>query len=369
LGLPLADVVTPDALTSAALTALLFLVLVRFLDVWEREPLWLVLALAAWGAVGAVAIAAPGNEAVIDTMSPDVAVVWGPAISAPIVEEFAKGVALVAVFFATRFLGRAAGKAEFDGVIDGVVYGATIGIGFAFAENNFYFLQQQSLEHGYEVLELREGFLNLNVLGHAVYTAAFGVGLGLATRSRVLAKQIGYAALGFGAAMLMHAVHNGLVSFLLVREYGLDATAEAFIGVPLPAELIEQMKDTVHAGETAVSILDYLVIGGLFLALLFGVAHQRKVLARELAEEIATGLITPEEHDLVTGYGRRLKLYTRMTGQGRLDELYDVRQAHNALLELAFLRSRVKKIGGDPADIDRMRRRYTILKDLTREAV
>ena len=71
--------------------------------------------------------------------------------------------------------------------MDGVVYGAAVGIGFAFAENNIHFVQEayvRGVAEGFRTLEAREGFLNLNTLSHAIYTASFGLGLGLSTWSR-----------------------------------------------------------------------------------------------------------------------------------------------------------------------------------------
>src|SRR5690606_32033414 len=97
---------------------------------------WLVVVAFLWGAIPAIVaslvgeiligspmIEAPGSvaEAVVES-----------ALVAPLVEEFAKGLALYAIY---RFLRR-----EFDGVLDGLTYGALIGFGFAMTENFFYFV-------------------------------------------------------------------------------------------------------------------------------------------------------------------------------------------------------------------------------------
>ena len=55
------------------------------------------------------------------------------AVVAPFVEEFAKGLFVVAIVVLRRD--------QLHGVLDGIVYGALVGIGFAFTEDIFYYLQ------------------------------------------------------------------------------------------------------------------------------------------------------------------------------------------------------------------------------------
>ena len=359
--------VSPEPFTSALLTAVVIVLGIRFLDLWEREPLWMVAVMGVWGAAGATAIAAPLNSALESSLSPDIAVVWGPAICAPIVEEAAKGAALVAAFLVSRRIGRRHGVVEFDGPMDGVVYGAAVGIGFAFAENNIHFVQEayvRGVAEGFRTLEAREGFLNLNTLSHAIYTASFGLGLGLSTWSRTRAARVGFPLLGFAAGTFMHALHNGMISFVLVERFDLEAAASALSGRALPMSVDTQLSATRDAAATALQVTDYGFIAAFAIAVVCWGLYQRKVFAAELAEENRRGLITDEEARLATHYVRRLRSYGRLALAGRSAEARTLRQEHAQLAELAFLKWRLRRTGGDARAITRMRDEIRALREL-----
>ena len=89
----------------------------------------------AWGAIAACGIAATintGVEIVAGAVGgKEFAEVMGACVSAPIVEEGMKGLAVLGVFY---FLRR-----EFDGVVDGVIYATFAALGFAAVENVVYY--------------------------------------------------------------------------------------------------------------------------------------------------------------------------------------------------------------------------------------
>src|SRR5215210_1267446 len=126
-GGPVASLVT----TLLAAISFPILILVLFwLDRYEPEPARYRLAAIGWGAVVAVALsvvaeellfAVPGTSTFIDT-----------AIIAPMVEEAGKGLFLVVVVIFRR--------AQIHGLLDGLIYGALVGVGFAFVEDIFYYL-------------------------------------------------------------------------------------------------------------------------------------------------------------------------------------------------------------------------------------
>lgn len=367
MSLPLATFLDPEPFTAALVQAVIILLVIRLLDLWEREPLWVLLAMALWGAVGATAIAAPLNQALIGSFSPDVSLVWGPAIAAPLVEEIAKGLALVAAFLGSRWLSRRYGIAEFNGPTDGMVYGAAVGLGFAFAENNMYFLNEaykaSSIKAGLEVLSLREGFLNLNTLGHAVYTGSFGAGVGLATWSRTAGGRIGFPLLGLAVGIVLHAVNNGLIQFLLVARFGLERTADMLRGESVPADVAAQANAVAQAGKVAHDVFDYGVAAAFVLALLLWSLYQRRVLNYELAEEANQGLIHADEYRALARLGGRLTWYARLLGSGRLAEARTVRRSHERLAELAFLKWRARRTGSDSAPVDRLRREIRLSRE------
>src|SRR5688572_163024 len=113
--------------TYALIQAAVLLLLLRFLDLYERNSLSLMALMALWGGTGAAVLALVGNEILRSPLSPDAKLVFGDAVSAPVVEELAKGLALAAAVLASRSIAKRFGVTLFDGVSAGVVYGASVG--------------------------------------------------------------------------------------------------------------------------------------------------------------------------------------------------------------------------------------------------
>ena len=91
--------------------------------------------------MGASLLSSLGNRILrdlLDYASPQVEVVFGAALTAPLVEETSKGIALVIVFALSYPIARRFGVRMFNGVTNGIVYGAAVGLGFSFAEDIFY---------------------------------------------------------------------------------------------------------------------------------------------------------------------------------------------------------------------------------------
>ena len=127
-------------ITYAVVQTILFLLLIRSLDPYEREPLSALGLMTLWGAIGATSLSSIGNLAVKHVLPAEVDIVFGQAIYAPIVEELAKGAALVAFVLLSLYAKERFGIPRFEGVTDGIVYGAAIGLGFAFTEDVLYLL-------------------------------------------------------------------------------------------------------------------------------------------------------------------------------------------------------------------------------------
>ncbi|MCX7854240.1 MAG: PrsW family intramembrane metalloprotease, partial [Caldilineales bacterium] len=185
------------SLLAAVLPTGLYVALVVWSDRYEREPGWLLTTAFGWGALPAVALSIVGTlalghpQALFD--SDLAASLFQAVVAAPIVEEIAKGLALVGIVV---FVGH-----EVDGVLDGLVYGALIGMGFAMTENFFYVLDaalRQDYLNWLVVTFLRTVVFGLN---HAFYTAIVGVTLAVASRTR---RRWWLPALGLVAAMGVH---------------------------------------------------------------------------------------------------------------------------------------------------------------------
>lgn len=200
----------PLSVAAAVVPAIVYVVAVWWSDRYEREPGWLLTTAFLWGAIPAIllsvagAVLLQGPQAVFDTGLRNS--LFHGALVAPVVEEIAKGLALVgiAVFFAR----------EIDSTLDGIIYGALVGIGFGMTENFLYFLQAAVEQNGANwpvVAFLRTVVFGLN---HAFYSAILGAVLGYALTTRPTAGgRWPIALFGLAAAIVVHGLHN-LVSLL-----------------------------------------------------------------------------------------------------------------------------------------------------------
>ena len=350
----------------ALLQTVVFLLAIRFLDLYEREPMPAIFVLATWGATGAVALSLAGNAFVLGALPPGVRTVFGAAIAAPLIEETSKGLALLAAFGVSYGLARRFGTLEFEGVTDGVVYGAAVGLGFAFTEDILYLFnaaQATDIDAGMREYLDRVDFFGIGQLAHAVYTGVFGAGLGLATWSRTWIAKLGFPALGLAAAMLMHAVHNGLTSLLLVLRYGFEATLASARGFGIPPEPYERMVAFSQNALTFSRIADYVFVTLFVLAMVLWLRHQRRVIEAELGEERDDGLLTTAELDVISHPWRRSSLYLMLINAGRLEARRVARRIHDELVDLAFLKRRARGGGVDPRRLERRRERIRALRE------
>ena len=316
--------ITPDIYIALALIqSVVFLLLLRFLDLYEREPLSILAVMAAWGAVGAALLSTVGNEVVASILSPEVSAVFGSAISGPLVEECAKGLALVAAFSLSQWAARRFGFLELEGVTDGIVYGTAVGLGFAFTEDLLYLLDYTSAvsqEVGLREYLERVDFFGVGQLGHAVYAGTFGAALGLATWSQSWTARIGFPVLGLLSAMLMRALDNGLVNLVVVLRYGMEATAAWRGGLGyVPADLATRMQVTLDDVAAVTGLVDYALVAAFFTAIFLWLWYQRRIIRHELAEEVDRGLIDREEWEAMPRYWRRSAWYWRLLQEGKLE--------------------------------------------------
>ncbi|MBT2519268.1 PrsW family intramembrane metalloprotease [Streptomyces sp. ISL-90] len=186
------------------------LLAVRWVDRWEPEPRWALWFAFLWGAAVSVAaaliidlglqlllaFAEPGG-------SPNEAM--AAVVQAPIVEETAKGIGVLLLYAFSR--------SHFDGPVDGLVYAATVAAGFAFTENILYF--GAALAEG-GVGELGAVFVVRGLFSpfaHVLFTACTGLVIGIGARRGGGAGVVGWFLLGLAAAVLLHALWNGSLTF------------------------------------------------------------------------------------------------------------------------------------------------------------
>ncbi len=162
------------------LYALPVFAVVYVLDLYEREPLSLMIAAMVWGGAAATTLAAIGNAGwglvVARVGGPELAARWTAALTAPFVEEILKGLGVVLIYLIARD--------EVDDVMDGFVYGAVCGLGFAVVEDVFYFMsvfggQPAGVLHGFFLRVVASGLYS-----HVLYTGLVGMGIGYVVSRR-----------------------------------------------------------------------------------------------------------------------------------------------------------------------------------------
>ena len=153
--------------------------LIYYLDLFEREPLSLLLGAVAWGALVAVSLAGPTNTAWLEIFQKvfgnRFADEWGPAIIGPAIEETLKYLGVVVIFLIARH--------EIDDIFDGFVYGAMVGLGFTVVEDMSYFFNNfianaggasefGAILYGYFIRVIAGGLYT-----HVLFTGISGMGL------------------------------------------------------------------------------------------------------------------------------------------------------------------------------------------------
>ena len=196
----------------AAVPVPFYIAFAVWVDRFEPEP-WGMLAIAfIWGASIAVFFAMIFNGINEGIFTALAGAANAPAmmavLSAPFVEELAKGAALLVLFLWRRD--------EFDNVTDGIVYASMIGLGFAMTENIHYYAKafQDGGSGGAAGVFFLRGILG--PFSHPLYTSMTGIGFGLARESSRAATKWLAPLLGLAAAMLLHAIWNLSASLGLV---------------------------------------------------------------------------------------------------------------------------------------------------------
>jgi len=344
-----ADVVTVffRALVLSGMLALLPLTFLWLLERRERQTPWLFAAAFLWGGCIATGLALPFNSAflkLVDTwvvqhpvvreaLGPDAAMLLAAPISAPIVEEIAKAVGVLAIFALLR--------PEFHNVRDGIVYGALVGVGFNGFEAALYVAQGYA-ETGAPPYgsQLGSRYALFGLGGHAMSTGIFGAFLGIAMQTRRAWIRILAAIAGLVLAIAAHMVNNALP--LVAALAAVAAGEPASVSDPLDLGFVQ-----AFIGSSLLELaifLPFLLLTA--LALWRSSVRERRVIREELAGEVGGAVSAGEYAEIVAD---------RVLRTRRIDPLRP--RASAALVyaqhELAFRKRRVRHEGRDP-DRDRL---------------
>ncbi len=297
------------------LQTVIYLLFIRAIDLYEREPLRYVVPVFLWGFAVATTVSLVFNTLFQLTLSSVTSVktanFFTAVVAAPVVEECSKGLALLLIFFVAYLARRRSGLIEFAGVMDGIVYGSAVGFGFAIAEDILY-----GMQFGAETFVVRRIF---GGFAHAAFTSLTGIGIGLIpfVHHKIL-KPIP-PLLGLLGAILLHATFNFTATL-----FGLLAYAVMFF-----------------------VILFYFVI------IIVWLAFERRTIRSELRDEVGRS-ITPEEYTILPTYFRRTGYYLRLFLSGHLGVWSRARKLHAAEVDLALAR-RLARRHPTPAREERVR--------------
>src|SRR6266571_8004554 len=215
-----------------ALYLLPMFAVIYLLDIYEREPLSLVVGALLWGAVCATTLAGLRNDGWIGVVArlggPDFAATWSAALSAPLVEESVKAAGVVLIYLIAT--------AEIDDELDGFVYGAMVGRGFAVVENVLYFVGSFGGTPGGVLSGFFVRVLASGLYGHVLYTGLAGMGIAylLTRRGEVSAARRALVATALCLlAVLAHFLWDS--PLLDLFPHGNVSLARLLVQVPLAA--------------------------------------------------------------------------------------------------------------------------------------
>ena len=322
----------------ALVPTLFYMLLLWWLDRYEKEPVSLLVLTFVWGAVPSIIFAILFEvlaDIPLHTLDPVMGSGAGDFLSTsvvgPFIEEGFKALIVLTVFLAFR--------REFDDVLDGIIYGAVAGLGFAFVEDVFYGLgQTDSGLSGVVTLALiRSVVFGLN---HAMFTGVTGAALGYVRYAHGARKWL-IPPLGFLGAWFLHGTHNTLVS-------------------------LGQANDSLSClGFIAGVAVDWTFVLALIITAAFALSHERRWLRTQLIEEVQVGRITPPEYQMLISSLRRVGARWQALASGGLRAYRWLGRLQGLATELAFRKQQVL-VEHDPAwsyyDIQLLRARIDALK-------
>jgi len=294
----------------------LFAAFVNWLDRYEKEPKLLLGAAFMWGVViaggGAFILnTAFGIGLYMFTGSEGLAEFGTTSISAPIVEEGLKGLAVLVVFLMFR--------KEFDSILDGIVYGAITAMGFAAIENVLYIYRNGFQEAGWQGFWTLV-FVRVLLVGwmHPFFTAFTGIGLAISRISRnTLVKIIAIPA-GYIVAVTAHAFHNTFSSVV-------GGSGGFFLGL----------------------FVDYIGFAIMFAFVIWIISRERNILKKQLVEEVTNGAISQQQYkSAISFFQTNVHLAALTSGTFRSTSRF-----YQVLGELAHKKEQLSKFGDEKGNI------------------
>lgn len=315
------------ALATAVVVGLIYLVVVRFLDLNEKEPLWTTAMVFAFGAIASTFLHLTASSRFLEL----------ELVGGVVLREAVLFAAIAAGVGVLTGVGRLRGWMDINGLMDGVVYGAAGGLGFATGTT---FVRELVFGGSSDLFDQGplEQLWPIAVAGLAlgVFGAIIGAGFGLAVTAREQAAKFTYPLLGFVVATLAH----------LAYQYTRAGTAANATGIKLVAF--------------------YAPIAAVLAVIIFAIVREQRAIAEELADEAEAGVVSDEELALLGSFAARRAAYMRLAFSGDFDGWMGLRELHNRQVQLALTERRLRLAGGsDPeiaAEVGRIRASVLALK-------
>ncbi len=300
--------------------ALPVFVAVYLLDLYEREPLSLVVGALIWGAVAATTLAGFANQGwgfvVARIGGPEFASRWTAALTAPFTEEILKaaGVVLIVLIAAD----------EIDDVMDGFVYGAMVGLGFAVVEDVLYFIAifggtPSGVLAGFYVRVISSG-----LYGHVLYTGLSGMAIAYFVSRRgqeSRRKRVGVAVLLFLVAVSGHFLWDS--PFLNFFPGRLDTVGD-WLQIPFAA------------GIKGIPLLVFVIV-----LVKLARRRERRWLELALASEAGSTALTPQELGILLDPPARRRSRREMRTRAGEGAARLLRRLQREQINLAMVRTRV----------------------------
>lgn len=280
----------------AIIPILIYLFILWWLDKYEREPFQFLLIHFLWGMTGAIILSGIFsyfiNFILINRfISKETADFFATIVTAPFVEEAAKGIFLI---FTIK-------KNNFDNLTDGIVYGGAIGLGFGMVENFLYFINSSNDIFNLIYLALIRNLFSVST--HFIATATFGVFVAISKFKSVNSKIISVIS-GYVIAVGIHLIWNFTVSFQLTFLLGILFVLIALILI--------------------------------FALIQFSLSFEKNILAYEMNDEILNGYLNSKFASIIPNYKQR-------NSKGWIDERFRKDYIKFAT-KLAFKKNQLKNI-------------------------
>lgn len=255
-----------------------YLLVIWWMDRYEREPFWLTLLVFLWGGIGGTSLGCCVNSiSIVGAMllgGETVGTIVGTTAVAPVVEEISKGLVFLPLIAMHRL----------DNETDGLIYGAATGLGFAAVENAFYAWQFAGEGTVAVVLVM---FLRTfaTALVHCVSSGILGMAIGYAMHRSGSARWILWPAVGLALAVANHVIWNG---FAVAAQFEVLGES-SFVLTPISLLIL------------------FTACLTMFGLTQFSLHREHKMIRRFLADEAAQGVIPPEHAEIVPYWLRRMR--------------------------------------------------------------